>query len=103
MGQRRGSLAGRQSSCETRRFEDEKWWAIQPLDRPAIPEVKNRPWVRTPIDAFILSRCEAVGLRPAPEAERRTLIRRLTYDLHGLPPTPDEIDAIRTRHDAGCV
>jgi Protein of unknown function (DUF1549)/Protein of unknown function (DUF1553)/Planctomycete cytochrome C len=76
-----------------RQFEDEKWWAIQPLVRPSVPIVKDQPWVRTPIDAFILSRCEAVGLRPAPEAERRTLIRRLTYDLHGLPPTPDEIDA----------
>ena len=47
-----------------RRIEDEKWWAIQPLDRPAIPEVKDRSWARTPIDAFILSRCEALGLRP---------------------------------------
>jgi mono/diheme cytochrome c family protein len=76
-----------------RRLEDDRWWAIQPLDRPAIPDVKNRSWTRTPIDAFILSRCEVMGLRPAPEADRRTLIRRLTYDLHGLPPTPDEIDA----------
>jgi mono/diheme cytochrome c family protein len=79
-----------------RRIEDEKWWAIQPLGRPAIPEVKSRSWGRTPIDAFILSRCEAVGLRPAPEADRRTLIRRLTYDLHGLPPTPAEIDAFES-------
>jgi hypothetical protein len=76
-----------------RQFEGEKWWAIQPLVRPIVAVVKDQPWVRTPIDAFILSRCEAVGLRPAPEAERRTLIRRLTYDLHGLPPSPAEIDA----------
>jgi mono/diheme cytochrome c family protein len=76
-----------------RRLEDQKWWAVQPLVRPGIPDVSDRSWARTPIDAFILSRCEAVGLRPAPQAERRTLIRRLTYDLHGLPPTPDEIDA----------
>ncbi len=75
-----------------RQFEEGKWWAIQPLDRPTIPDVKNRLWARTPIDAFVLSRCEAMGLRPAAEAERRTLIRRLTYDLHGLPPTPDEIN-----------
>jgi hypothetical protein len=81
-----------------RRFTDEKWWAIQPLIRPSIPDVKDRSWVRTQIDAFVLSRCEALGLRPAPAADRRTLIRRLTYDLHGLPPTPEDVDAFV--HDA---
>ena len=80
-----------------RRLEDQKWWAVQPLVRPSIPNVQNPSWARTPIDAFILSRCEAVGLRPAPQTQRRILIRRLTYDLHGLPPTPDEIEAFE--HD----
>ena len=60
----------------------------EPLDGRRSPPSRNRSWVRTPIDAFILARLEAEGLRPSPEADRRTLIRRLTYDLHGLPPTP---------------
>jgi cytochrome c553 len=75
-----------------RRFAGETWWAFRPLKQPPIPAVKDPAWVRTPIDAFILSRLEDKGLRPSPEADRRTLIRRLTFNLHGLPPTPEEID-----------
>jgi hypothetical protein len=70
----------------------ELWWAIQPLARPAVPEVKGCGWVRTPVDAFILAALEARGLAPRPEADRRTLIRRLTFDLLGLPPTPEEVE-----------
>jgi len=70
-----------------------KHWAFQPVRRPAIPTVKNRAWVKSPIDAFVLAKLEKQGLRPAPPADRRTLIRRATYDLTGLPPTPREIDA----------
>ncbi len=51
----------------------------------------NDPWIRTPIDGFILAKLKEKGLTPSPEADRRTLIRRLTYDLHGLPPTPEEV------------
>ena len=69
------------------------WWALQPIRRPAIPDVKDRDWVRNPIDAFILAGLEAKGLAPAPEADRRTYVRRVTFDLIGLPPTPEEIDA----------
>ncbi len=69
------------------------WWSLQPIRRPAIPDVKNRDWVRNPIDSFILAALEVKGLTPAPEADRRTYIRRVTFDLTGLPPTPDEIDA----------
>jgi hypothetical protein len=69
------------------------WWSLQPIRRPAPPTVARRDWVRTPIDAFILAALEAKGLSPAPEADRRTLIRRVTFDLIGLPPTPEEIDA----------
>jgi mono/diheme cytochrome c family protein len=68
------------------------FWAVQPLTRPAIPKVAAT-WVRTPIDAFILAKLTEQGLTPSPEADRRTLIRRLTFDLHGLPPTPAEVDA----------
>ncbi|MEE2973202.1 MAG: DUF1549 domain-containing protein, partial [Planctomycetota bacterium] len=69
------------------------WWAWQPLGEPEVPEVDDRTWVRTPIDAFVLARLEASGLRPAPEADRRTLIRRLSFDLTGLPPSPEEVEA----------
>jgi len=68
-------------------------WSFQPLKRPAVPAVKNKAWVQSPIDAFILAKLEAKGLTPAPPADRRTLLRRVTYDLIGLPPTPAEITA----------
>jgi hypothetical protein len=70
-----------------------KHWAFEPVRRPLIPSVKNRAWVRTPVDAFILAQLEAKGLKPAPPADRRTLIRRATFDLTGLPPTPAETEA----------
>jgi mono/diheme cytochrome c family protein len=76
-----------------RRLEGETWWAFEPLARPSVPTVKNEAWVRTPIDAFILAKLVEKGLKPRPEADRRALIRRLSYDLTGLPPTPREIDA----------
>lgn len=68
-------------------------WSAQPVRRPALPRVKNGAWVRNPIDAFILAGLERKGMRPAPEADPRTLIRRLYFDLTGLPPTPEEVDA----------
>jgi hypothetical protein len=73
-----------------------KWsrhWAFVAPERPPLPAVRNRAWVRNPIDAFILARLEKEGLQPAPGADRITLIRRLTLDLTGLPPTPAEVDA----------
>jgi mono/diheme cytochrome c family protein len=69
------------------------WWSLQPLTRPAPPAVRDRRWLRTPVDAFVLAKLEAHGLTPAPEADRATLIRRLSFDLLGLPPTPEEVDA----------
>ncbi len=71
----------------------ENHWSFIPPVRPTAPAVKNESWVRNPIDRFILSRLEREGLKPSPEADRRTLIRRLTLDLTGLPPTPAEVDA----------
>jgi mono/diheme cytochrome c family protein len=68
------------------------WWSVQPLRRPPLPRVKNSDWVRTPIDAFLLTQMEALGLTPAPEVDRVTFIRRAKFDLHGLPPTPWEIE-----------
>ena len=72
------------------------WWSLRPLKRPAVPLTaphSRETGARTPIDAFLLRALEAVGLKPSPEADRRTLFRRLSYDLLGLPPDPDEVDA----------
>jgi hypothetical protein len=81
-----------------RRWIDEgavwgKHWAYETPVRPNLPAVKNKAWVRNGIDAFILERLEREGLSPAAEAAKETLIRRVTLDLTGLPPTPAEIDA----------
>jgi cytochrome c553 len=73
--------------------EQRNYWAFRKPARPQIPKVKNQPWVRTPIDAFILGKLEGKGLQPSPRADKRTLIRRVTFDLTGLPPTPAEVDA----------
>jgi mono/diheme cytochrome c family protein len=69
-------------------------WAFQPITKPTPPSIANhQPPVTNPIDAFILARLEKSGLQPSPGADRATLIRRLTYDLTGLPPTPEEVNA----------
>ncbi|HEX8200798.1 MAG TPA: DUF1549 domain-containing protein, partial [Isosphaeraceae bacterium] len=68
------------------------WWSLTPLARPEIPRVHAADRVRAPIDAFLLKALEAKGLAFGPEADRRTLIRRLSFDLTGLPPTPEEVD-----------
>jgi hypothetical protein len=73
--------------------ETQLHWAFQPVRRPALPAVRNAAWPRTSVDRFILARLEAKGLSPSPPADRRTLIRRATFDLLGLPPTPEEIAA----------
>jgi len=67
-------------------------WAFIAPKRPELPKTKNAKWVRNPIDAFILARLEKEGMQPSPEASRETLIRRVTLDLTGLPPTLKEID-----------
>ena len=68
-------------------------WAFRPLSKDEPPQVKHEVWVRTPIDRYILARLEAANLEPSPPADRATLIRRATFDLHGLPPTPEEVRA----------
>jgi hypothetical protein len=73
--------------------EGRNFWSFKPVANPALPDVRDPSWVRTPIDAFVLSQLEKNGLSPAPPADRRTLIRRLTFNLIGLPPTPQQIDA----------
>jgi len=69
------------------------WWSLKPLHRPHPPKVRNNAWVRNPIDRFVLSRLEDRGLTPSSSAGRRTLIRRLSFDLLGLPPAPADVDA----------
>jgi len=73
-----------------------KHWAYVKLVRPEPPQVSNSPWVHNAIDAFVLARLEKEGLSPSPEAGKETLIRRLSLDLIGLPPTLEEVDEFRT-------
>jgi mono/diheme cytochrome c family protein len=68
-------------------------WSFQPVGNPDPPEVRDADWVRSPMDRFILARLEAAGLSPSPPAEKATMIRRVTFDLIGLPPSPEEIAA----------
>ncbi|MSR60382.1 MAG: DUF1549 domain-containing protein [Planctomycetaceae bacterium] len=67
-------------------------WSFLPIRRPAEPTVTNRDWPQSPLDKFVLARLESERIAPSPEADRRTLIRRLCLDLIGLPPTPDEVE-----------
>jgi hypothetical protein len=70
------------------------FWSFRPVQQPPVPAIKHGDWVKNPIDAFVLVRLEAAGLQPAPPAERRVLVRRLYYDLLGLPPTPAELEKV---------
>jgi mono/diheme cytochrome c family protein len=74
---------------------DDRWWAFRPVSSAPAPRVRDA-WVRNPVDAFVLGRLRENGLKPSREADRVTLIRRVTLDLHGLPPTPEEIDRFVT-------
>ena len=77
------------------------WWSLKPLTKPTVPRVANRKSeIVNPIDAFVLATLAEKGLRPSPEADRRTLIRRLYFDLIGLPPKPEEIEAFVADRDA---
>ena len=73
--------------------ERNTWWSLEPITNPRVPRLdpNEAAWARTPIDAFIIARLRQQGLKPAPEADRRTLIRRLSFDLIGLPPRPEEV------------
>jgi hypothetical protein len=77
---------------------DRHYWAYQPVKRPTVPEVRDKGWVRTPIDAFILAKLEAKGLKPVGPAESAALCRRAYYDLTGLPPTPEQVDEFVNDH-----
>src|SRR2546426_1286170 len=86
-----GADAGQKSETHS------NWWSFRPLSAPAFQAMASQamasPWARTPIDVFILQKLAEMGLSPSPEADKRTLLRRLTYDLHGLPPSPEDMEA----------
>jgi len=73
--------------------EDRAFWSFQPIKKPAVPAVRDQAWPLTEVDRFLLARWEAKGLPPAGPAEKQSLLRRATFDLIGLPPTPEEIEA----------
>jgi mono/diheme cytochrome c family protein len=82
-----------QSGVTSPQHELSTHWAFIAPRRPRLPEVKNKAWAKNPIDQFILAHLEKEGVQPSPEADRVTLLRRLSLDLIGLPPTPEEVDA----------
>jgi len=81
--------------------EDDRHWAFVPPARPEPPLTKDAKWSRNPADAFVLARLEQANLRPSPEADKETLLRRVSFDLTGLPPSPEEIDAFLADDSAG--
>ena len=89
--QARGQLLAEESQIAAVR---KSHWAFQPVADPPLPQVQNTNWSQTSIDAFILAALEGQGMTPSPAADKRTLLRRLTFDLTGLPPTPEEISAL---------
>src|SRR5262245_15479453 len=76
--------------------EPQAHWAFRPLSRVDLPRVKASSWVQTPVDRFILSALEHANLEPAAPELKQRLIRRVTFDLIGLPPTPEETDAFQS-------
>ena len=85
------SFSGETATQAPSRSSKSSHWAFIPPARPAVPATRHSGWVHNPIDAFVLSKLEAQSIEPAPEADRATLIRRLSLDLTGLPPTPGEL------------
>ena len=76
-------------------------WAFQPVKKSTVPTVKNKDWVKNPIDAFVLAKLEDKGLVPNPVADPESFLRRLSYDLIGLPPTSEQVEAFIKAYEAG--
>jgi hypothetical protein len=95
-----GAPTARPEPTEVPKFhiteEERQFWSFQPIRSPSVPSVQNRSLVQTPIDAFLLQRLEGAGIRFASPADRLTMIRRLSFDLSGFPPTPGEVEAFLT-------
>ena len=79
-------------TAEAKKSARESWWSLEPVKAPIVPKVRSVGWVCNPIDAFVISKLEARKISPAAPADKRTLIRRVTYDLTGLPPTSGEVE-----------
>src|SRR5260370_27753251 len=73
-------------------------WLLHKPVAPPFPVVQNTRWVRNPIDAFVLAKLESKGMQPAPPASKRAWLRRVYFDLFGLPPTPEDIEAFESDH-----
>jgi hypothetical protein len=86
-------IRGGAAEIEAALPKQERWWAFQKLRKQDLPAVRNSAWVRNEIDRFLLAKLESKELKPSAEADKRTLMRRLYFDLVGLPPSPDEIRA----------
>lgn len=83
--------------------DGKEFWSMLPLSDPAIPQVRDADWVQSPIDAFVLERLERLGIAPAPRASRRDLLRRMTLDLTGVPPTMSELQALEADASEGSI
>jgi len=91
------SIPGAKSDAPAASLDDaRKHWAFQPVRNTSPPTVQDRGWVRSPVDAFILAKLEAKGWKPSPEADRRDWVRRVTFDLTGLPPSPEAVETFVT-------
>ncbi|MFT3882431.1 MAG: DUF1549 domain-containing protein [Gemmatales bacterium] len=86
----------RLASPETIASAAKKHWAFQPIVQPKLPIVSDKAWSRSPIDRFILASLDKEGIRPSIPVDKYTLIRRATFDLHGLPPTMEEVKAFES-------
>ncbi|MBI5761176.1 MAG: DUF1553 domain-containing protein [Planctomycetales bacterium] len=95
--------AARQINKEIDWKEARNFWSFQPIKSATPPTVKDKKWARDDVDRFVLARLEKEGLKPVADADRRTLIRRLSFDLIGLPPAPEEVDAFINDKSANAV
>jgi hypothetical protein len=89
-----------QQASQTAQRAGKDWWSLQPIRRPVVPTVKQAAWVRSPIDVYIAKALEDQGLSPSPETDRRTYLRRVKFDLLGLPATPEEVEAFQKDQSA---
>src|SRR5438067_4725590 len=88
-----GLLAAAEPPQKQFTAQQRAWWAFQKITNPAPPQVPDNGWVKTPVDAFILAKLNEKHLKPNTPADKITLLRRVTLDLTGLPPTPEEVQS----------
>ncbi len=96
-----GSLLAANKVSATEPESANSTWPFTRLVSPTIPTVQDTAWVRNPIDAFVLSKLEGQGIKSAPEVPPRVWLRRLYFDMVGLPPTPEDVDRFVTNWDSG--